>query len=147
VFLQGFDVCQGLLVTGPQGHRQEFLLINTVMTLESTRNYLDTYIPDCARWNSAAELVTAIANSFGSKCQSIVDMDKDWSDLQAEINLEDLIDAISKCLATMNPPKQWVLVFDQINKLFTKGDQQVHNISALSFPFSTIRTVYATRRG
>jgi hypothetical protein len=63
------------------------LLVNIVMTLESTGNYLVTYIQDCARWNTAAELVAAIAHSFGSKRQSIVDVDKDWSDLQAEINL------------------------------------------------------------
>jgi hypothetical protein len=55
--------------------------------------------------------------------------------------LEELIDAISNCPAEMNPPKQWVFVFDQINTLFTKGNLRVTDIPVLSFPFNTIRTV------
>jgi hypothetical protein len=116
-------------------------LVTTAITLESTGNYLVTYIPDCAKWKNAANLVQAIARLFGSERWHIVEMNKDWSDLRAENNLEELIDAISNCLAKMNPPKQWLFVFDQINTLFTKGNLRETDIPVLSFPFCTIRTV------
>jgi hypothetical protein len=136
----------GLLVTGPQGVGKSFSLVNTVIKLESTGEYLVTFIPDCDKWKSALDLVKAIAASFGATTTEIPEMNKKFSGDDAVDNIDLLIDAIATCLAEMEPRKHWVFVFDQINKLFIKDIRPSNSISALLFPYSMIKDVMRAGR-
>jgi hypothetical protein len=44
------EVKSGLLVTGPQGIGKSFSLVNTVVKMESTGDYLVSFVPDCEDW-------------------------------------------------------------------------------------------------
>jgi hypothetical protein len=136
---------KGLLVTGPQGIGKSFSLVNTVIALESTGNYLVTFIPDCDTWFLASDVVDMIAASMGvDTIDEIPDFNQEWLGEAGEENFKKLIDAISSCLATTD--KKWVFVFDQVNKLFDKGRKHELSISVLPFPFRIIKTVMRTKR-
>jgi hypothetical protein len=133
---------KGLLVTGPQGIGKSFSLVNTVIALESTGDYLVTFIPDCDQWSLGFHLVKAIAQSIGVETTAIrdfPDFNQHWEGVVGEGNFKKLINAISNCLAALG--KKWVFVFDQINKLFIKGAQRVNSISELGFPYNAIKNV------
>jgi Cdc6-like AAA superfamily ATPase len=129
----------GIFVLGPQGIGKSSSLVNTVIKLESTGDYLVTFIPDCDKWNSALDLVKAIAASFGATPDQIPEMKENCSGADAADNLDFLIDAISSCLAELKPAKKWVFVFDHINKVFTTNVHPIKSISGLQFPYYTIK--------
>jgi hypothetical protein len=136
----GTRAIDGVFVTGPQGIGKSFSLVNTVIKLESTGKYLVTFFPDSDEWRHAGDVVKDIANSIGIQDITLFpEMNKKWKGEEAEIDFENLIDVISTCLANMNPPKQWVFVFDQINKLFLR--EKKSSISELTFPSSLITRV------
>jgi hypothetical protein len=94
--LQG-QIPEGVLVTGPQGIGKSCSLINTVIQLESTGNYLVTFLPD---WRKTFNVVKAIADSIGIRDTTLIpEMNSDWSRCTAENNFEKLVDAITNCLA------------------------------------------------
>jgi hypothetical protein len=43
------------MVKGTEGMGKSHTLVNTVLKLQSTGEYLVTFIPDCERWNSSAQ--------------------------------------------------------------------------------------------
>jgi hypothetical protein len=133
---------KGLLVTGPEGIGKSFSLVNTVIALESTGDYLVTFLPDGDQWSLGFHLVKAIAQSIGVETTAIrdfPDFNQEWEGVVGEGNFKKLINAISNCLAALG--KKWVFVFDQINKLFIKGAQRVNSISELGFPYNAIKNV------
>jgi hypothetical protein len=66
-------------------------------------------------------VVRAIAESVSIQDSEIIpEMKKKWIGEAAQIDFENLIDVIAMSLANMNPSKQWVFVFDQINTIFVR---------------------------
>jgi uncharacterized membrane protein len=103
---------KGLLITGPQGIGKSFSLVNTVIHLESTGDYLVTFLPDGDVWQHVVDLVDAIAFSIGTNRHAIPEMNKAWiSESESFIDLSALIDVITNFLAHMSQPKHWVFVF------------------------------------
>jgi hypothetical protein len=55
----------GTMVTGPQGIGKSHSLVNLVLRLQASGNYLVTFIPNCGAWYTQNELMDAICGSFG----------------------------------------------------------------------------------
>ena len=131
---------KGIIVKGPQGIGKSHTLVNLVRKLvyDSNNRYLVTFIPDCAKWTSVFSLLDDICASFGissdeKKCMGIDAGERDHV-------LKGFIAAIDIILKSMG--KQWVFVFDQINKLFLKPmNLQAKDASGLAFPFNYIALV------
>jgi hypothetical protein len=131
----------GIMIKGPQGIGKSHSLVNLIRTLQydSSCKYLVTVIPDCQHWNDIDHLYTAICSSFGTSLS-----DLSWSSspgsVSQEEHLKTFINAIDLILRRMK--KKWVLVFDQINRLFTrfvrKAASQIYLGCSLSFPFDVI---------
>lgn len=133
----------GLMIQGPPGIGKSHSLVNVVRKLQSTGNYLVTFLPDCEQWNTPRELVNSICASFGTSYNLLGSpyCQKDSYNNPGELTkfIED-VDAVLK-----KEKKQWVFVFDQINSLFTRygGD---NSICALIYPFYNMDSVIAARR-
>jgi len=65
------DVKRGIMVKGPQGIGKSHSLVNTVLKLQSTGEYLVTFIPDCEEWENGRFLLKQICLSFGSTPQDL----------------------------------------------------------------------------
>ena len=107
----------GIMIKGPDGIGKSHSLVNLVRNLQynSSCKYLVTFIPDCQEWNDVNELYTAICRSFGTSLPALK-----WkicsNDIENSRDLQTFVNAIDLILQDMN--KKWVLVFDQINRLF-----------------------------
>ena len=136
------EVRRGVMMKGPQGVGKSHSLVNTVLKLQSTSSYLVTFIPDCAWWNTASNLVSMICASFDSDPESLgFNL---WEEVLPEA-LEKFIDVIDDELAALG--KQWVFVFDQINKLFVKPmNRNAMDAAGLAFPFYYIKDVLKPKR-
>jgi hypothetical protein len=132
------EVESGFVVKGPQGIGKSHSLVNLVLKLQADANCLVTFIPDCDKWRNAAFLLKMICASFGATPEGIaapeiVPGQMDYFPRQ----IETVVDAIADSLATKE--KHWVLVFDQVNKLFPRTGKS--SISALPFPYSMITQI------
>ena len=131
---------QGLMFKGPQGIGKSHSIVNVVRKLQSTENYLVTYIPDCRFWHTSFDLVKAICSSFGTN-YDLLDLPyftQSYAYKNEEIQLQEFINAVDAVLQANE--KQWVFVFDQINRLFTRF-ADTKNVGSLPFPFYTMKTV------
>ena len=140
-------VVRGLMVKGPQGVGKSHSLINTVLKLQSTGNYLVTFLPDGEKWDSARFLIKYICNSFGSTPQDLGI--RYQSRYDEERVLEDLVAAVDKKLEELGKGKKWVFIFDQINKIFNKPENnysKAKDVSGLAFPFRAIGAVMKAGR-
>ena len=132
---------KGLMVKGPQGIGKSHSLVNTVLRLESTGDYLVTFIPDCDNWGSSWFLVLQICFSFGLTTvqMSQIGITRQPSSEYKDF-IEDLIDRIDGILTQLG--KRWVFVFDQINRLFVMPDNlQARDAGSLAFPYKMIQLV------
>jgi hypothetical protein len=139
-------VTYGIMVKGPQGIGKSHSLVNAVLKLESTGEYLVTFIPDCEQWISADHLLTQICASFGStpKAVGIPPLSLTVGDYPPSF-LASIIGEIDTQLQVLG--KKWVFVFDQINKLFVKPiNTTARDASGLAFPFVMIKSVMKTGR-
>jgi hypothetical protein len=141
------STARGIMVKGPQGIGKSHTLVNLVRKLvyDSNNKYLVTFFPDCAKWRSVFSLLDTICASFGFSNEAItkqcmgIDMDA------REVVLKKFIATLDGILKSMD--KQWVFVFDQINKLFVKPmNLQAKDASGLAFPFFMIEGVMKTGR-
>jgi len=131
----------GIMIKGPHGIGKSHSLVNLVRTLQydSSCKYLVTFIPDCQEWKGVVDLYTAICRSFGTSLPALSwkigsDKDEKMKELNTFVNAIDLI------LQRMN--KKWVLVFDQINRLFARPElKKSVDLGTLPFPFSVINGI------
>jgi hypothetical protein len=135
-------VDSGFVVKGPQGIGKSHSLVNLVLKLQADANCLVTFLPDCYKWDGAGYLLKMICGSFGTKPEDvqapeIVPGQKDYYPRQ----ITTIVDAIADNLATKG--KHWVLIFDQVNKLFPRTGKS--SISALPFPYSMISQIRKPR--
>jgi hypothetical protein len=134
-------VRQGIIVQGPHGIGKSHSLINLVLKLESSGNYLVTFVPDCTLWNSAVFLVDLICKSFGLAVYGSNGIGLDEGVYAPDVpltRLDSILRTISEELTAMN--KQWVFVFDQVEKLFVQCPGSTR-IEALQYPFPFISLV------
>jgi hypothetical protein len=131
----------GIMIKGPQGIGKSHSLVNLIRTLQydSSCKYLVTVIPDCQHWNDIDHLYTAICSSFGTSLSAL-----SWSSspgsVSQEEHLKTFVNAIDLILRRMK--KKWVLVFDQINRLFTRfASVDVKDLRSLPFPFKIINDI------
>ncbi|MGH7973950.1 MAG: hypothetical protein ACREBR_00390, partial [bacterium] len=130
---------KGLFVTGPHGVGKSHTLMNLVLKLMSTGNYLVTFLPNCDQWSGVAYLVEMICQSFGAPPPAILPGEIDDGVLRKFIN------AVDAVLQKKN--KQWVFVFDQVNRLFVKpGNERAKDAGSLAFPFNYIKLAMKPRR-
>jgi hypothetical protein len=131
---------KGVLVQGPHGIGKSHSLVNLVLKLQSTGKYLVTFVPDCDQWGTVTFLFELICDSLGITPHEIgfPDITIDTGPL-SRFHLELVIKAVSSELAKQK--KQWVFVFDQINKVFDKDGHHADNMSQLRFPFIMIKNV------
>ena len=62
---------QGLMIKGPQGIGKSHSIVNVIRKLQSTGNYLVTFIPNCETWGHIDDLINAICGSIGTSATSI----------------------------------------------------------------------------
>ena len=142
-FLREDYVALGLIIKGPKGIGKSHSIINVVRKLQSTGNYLVTYIPDCDSWKTNLYLVDAICSSFGTS-YDLLDLPyfKSGKD-KCDEEFPKFINAID--IVLKQDGKQWVFVFDQINKIFARfGNSKDTN--TLPFPFYMIKDVMQVGR-
>jgi hypothetical protein len=130
----------GIIVKGPTNIGKSYTLLNEVVYLESTRDYLVTYIPDCAKWDTALYLVEAIFKSFGSDASEF-GYNETNIDRQT---IEEIIDEIDFLLVHLG--KKWVFVFDQMFRIALRFNPFPAEIGALPFPFNQIESVMKAQR-
>jgi Cdc6-like AAA superfamily ATPase len=134
---------RGIMVKGPQGIGKSHTLVNLVLRLQSTGNYLVTFVPNSAEFDSSDYLLKVICNSFGIKGYGTEGLNRltptngPTPPIQVH-ELEEVIEAILDHLQSIG--KEWVFVFDQINALFARfpGTQSFDN---LGYPFFLVRQV------
>ena len=131
----------GIMIKGPHGIGKSHSLVNLVRTLQydSSCKYLVTFIPDCDRWECVGDLYTAICSSFGTTLTALM-----WqigSDLDEQlVSLNNFVKAIDLILRRMD--RRWVLVFDQVNRLFYRPVlDKADDLGTLPFPFSAINNI------
>jgi hypothetical protein len=131
-------VKKGVMIKGPQGIGKSHSLVNTVLKLESSGEYLVTFFPDCSAWDSVDFFVEQIVSSMGSTATALgFNFDLMVNEITAKRAIHAVIKEVSNALTARG--KQWVFVFDQINKLFTKPqNQNAKHAAGLAFPFSLI---------
>lgn len=136
-------VSKGIMVKGPQGIGKSHTLVNLVHKLMygSNNKYLVTFIPDCEKWQTIFDLLDAICASSGISCAEVkrqmedIDLREKYYDF-----LKKFLSSVDDILKSMG--KQWVFVFDQINKLFVKPENiHANDASGLAFPFVFIKAV------
>jgi hypothetical protein len=133
----------GTMVKGPQGIGKSHTLVNLVLKLQSTGNYLVTFVPDCGKFKSGHFILKVICDSYGIEVGRTAGLNRltptngPTVPVQ-EHELEEVIDAIVKCLQIMG--KKWVFVFDQINRLFA-SQSGAKKISHLAYPSYYIENV------
>jgi hypothetical protein len=139
------SVGKGLFVKGPQNIGKSFSLVNTVIHLESTGDYLVTFIPDCENWLNPYHLVEAIFFSFGSDAERFGYCENNVNN-QAIVKIVDEIDSILKNWE--GGGKKWIFVFDQINKIFKKPSCSMSTgmVGDLPFPFNMMKRVMKSGR-
>ena len=128
----------GIMIKGPHGIGKSHSLVNLVRKLQygSSCKYLVTFIPDCDKWEDVDDLYTAICSSFGTSLSAL-----SWSSssglVSKSTHLNTFVNAIDLILRSMG--KKWVLVFDQINRLFARpGQKEARDLGTLRFPFIAI---------
>ena len=132
---------QGLMIKGPQGIGKSHSIVNVVRKLESTGNYLVTFIPDCEEWGNAANLVNFICLSIGTTVEALGIPEFD----DTPSILLKLIKGISEVLEAKG--KQWIFVFDQINRIFARPEHvNSKDIGLLPFPFKLMKLVMTAGR-
>jgi AAA domain len=121
----------GIMVKGPQGIGKSHSLVNLVLKLQESGKYLVTFVPDCGRWTSAEYLVKMICRSFG--VENPQDIGLSWRAYPdySPADVETLFEDIDRELESQG--KRWVLVYDQISKLFARK-KYADSITALGFP-------------
>ena len=129
----------GIMIRGPQRiGKSHSALLNLVRTLQydSRCKYLVTFIPDYEKWK---DLYTLICSSFGTSLSALL-----WSSSSGLVSQSKrhYTFVIAMDLILRGMKKKWVLVFDQINRLFTrfvtKAASQIYLGCSLSFPFDVI---------
>jgi hypothetical protein len=140
------DVGKGLFVKGPQNIGKSSSLVNTVVYLETSGDYLVTFIPDCEKWNTTFDLVKAIFKSFNVDVDELGHSEVDMNDMNSDSDVEDLIEEINYILAQLD--KKWIFVFNNIHKIvdrpqcsYTRG-----SVGSLPLPFSLMKHVMKANR-
>lgn len=131
---------------GPQGVGKSHSIVNTVLKLLSTGNYLVTFIPDCAAWGDSVQFAEQVFASLGSSADCLgFDFRQMIKDGTEAYDLRAIIKEVSNALDARG--KQWVFVFDQINKLFTKPqNRNAKDAFSLTFPYNLIADVMKTQQ-
>jgi Cdc6-like AAA superfamily ATPase len=133
------DSLQGIVVKGPQGIGKSHSLVNFVLKLQTTGDYLVTFIPDCDRWDTDVFILRMICDSFGAELygpNGIASLDllagsEPSSAIGRKEDLHMIVEAIVAEVAKRG--KKWVFVFDQIDGLLQ--DRDTSSISSLRYPF------------
>ena len=129
------EVPKGIMVKGPFGIGKSHTLVNLVLKLlyGSDGKYLVTFTPDCTYFDTDTDLLDAICSSFGSTPEELgIPYSMDQTDL---ITFVDSVDSILKDM-----DKQWIFIYDQINKIFARVEfQNEKDLGTIRFPFSLIR--------
>jgi hypothetical protein len=137
-------VPRGIMVKGPQGIGKSHSLVNLVLKLESTKDYLVTFVPDCEQWTSARFLIESICASFGSTPRDAMGVSF-RPHFDYEFYLLELINEIDTQLERLG--KKWVFVFDQINRIFARPALALaKDVGVLPFPFNMIKQVMKAGR-
>jgi hypothetical protein len=133
---------KGVIVTGPRGIGKSHTLVNLVLKLQWTGDYLVTFVPDCMRWNTEDFLLRMICQSFGATPYGPVGVAVgdpprgSGGSVQGDFHL--IIKAIAQHVTRKK--KQWVFIFDKIDMLFAK-EPGARTISSLRFPFYMVERV------
>jgi hypothetical protein len=108
----GHKVKWGVMVAGPHGVGKSHSLVNLVLKLMQRGDCLVTFVPDCGKWDFPIFMLQMICGSFGTNPANF-----GWSDQVTASEVSSIATSIESLLAARE--KRWVVVFDQINKLFT----------------------------
>jgi Cdc6-like AAA superfamily ATPase len=130
----------GVIVTGPLGIGKSHSLINLVLKLQSTGKYLVTFVPDCAQWKTAKDLLEMILASFGATLEDI-----HMQEVQQVTGglLHAIVEIVSDELERTE--RQWVFVFDHINVLFMEH-RATDDAGDLPYPFYMIQHLQCPQR-
>ena len=142
---------KGIMVKGPHGIGKSHTLYNLVGDLLADRVFV-TYIPDCEYWRSARDLLIAIAKTFGLE-RSDLYADELSKATEEETTVGIVFDCIKETLDGINKDRDgsavyWVLVVDQLNRLFSRDTPRKRDVGTLPFPYFYLKTLtvhkYAT---
>jgi hypothetical protein len=128
----------GIMLKGPQGIGKSHSLVNLVLKL-----HLVTFVPDCDQWTTAEFLVKMICGSFGVDDPAEIGLSRGTLPDYSRTDVYRLFKNVDCHLRSLG--KQWVLVFDQINELFSRKPNAA-SITALAFPFTVMEQRIKSRR-
>lgn len=131
----------GIILKGPQGVGKSHSLVNLLRKLlyNSNNQYLVTFIPDCEKWICVFDFVDAICASIGLSAV-VLNLPITGNEAMDFHVLKNLISCVDGVLQSMG--KQWVLIFDQINRLFSRPQfKECTDVGVLGFPFNWIKNV------
>ena len=135
----------GVMVKGPQGIGKSHSLVNLIRKLlyDSQGKYLVTFIQNCAKFGDVYDLYKYICYSIGTSTDEL-ELQTSPASTEAK-HFQTFIAAIVSFLENNN--KQWVLIFDQINRLFARPKfQKTKDLEVLPFPFNAISHVMKAGR-
>jgi hypothetical protein len=127
----------GVMVAGPHGVGKSHSLVNLVLKLMQRGDCLVTFVPDCGQWHYPIFMLQMICGSFGTNPASF-----GWSDQVTASEVSSIATSIESLLAARE--KRWVVVFDQINELFTKC--MTDKMARLENQYQMIQTVRSVGR-
>jgi hypothetical protein len=131
----------GIMVRGPQGIGKSHTLVNLVLKLQSTGNYLVTFVPDCGTFDSSDFLLKMICDSFGITVYGTEGLNLPDLTGSQSVQVQALTAAIEAILDHLKRMgKEWVFVFDQINSLFASQPGS-KKISDLKYPSYYVKNV------
>ena len=102
----------GVMIKGPPGIGKSHSIVNAVRKLQSTGNYLVTFM-NCESWSTLDDLVSAICSSFGTSYDLLNLRYFKQRNEESSDRFHAFLDDVSTVLKQNG--KQWVFVFDHIN--------------------------------
>lgn len=135
----------GVFVKGPQGVGKSHSVVNLVETLRA-EGHIVTFIPDCEQWLDEYEFVEAICRSISIRPQALGITSATLGEKYflrefLKYIIEDCLEGeLNQKMQTAESKIQWILVFDQLNRIFARSPfSNLKDVGVLPEPFNWMK--------
>lgn len=136
VILDPNNIYFGTMIKGPHGIGKSHSLVNLVRNLRS-EGHVVTSIPDCESWDISYDFVVAACRSLNIEPKDL-GLEHVCSDAKAKLLADCIVDILKEVNSSeaKEDALHWVLVFDQVNRIFGRFEfQNVRDVGLLARPF------------